>query len=389
MPTTTKAPEAADRGLSKAVTKQAVNTTAVKPKPALQSSNNSRNWCQQNNAGPWPLSAISASTSSLPTQTQRVLICIVSSGVSYNNDYLKHNNWYGCSKEHPLDPGGCWLKWDTALDQKGNWKPRATYEAAIMAAKPGVDARIRGVIPDKTDIYVVPVDTDANGAIEPGSAAVGGRSRIRAYSVCEGRLRGLQAADVGLYAPAVRWRMVMLVDVEANSPAAPVGEDGYQISEADWLASATNTTEDGSPPDILVVAPAGDIPGRVTYPAADPRVIAVGGYTCDERPMINYTSSNSSSRSRVPDILAPGKNTPVPDFQKDGVSGVRLWEGSSAAAAYTAAAAARLWSAYPQCPADWIRLALLSSVPGKVLPVLPVKLNLQQAQTYLQQNRCT
>lgn len=382
-------PGPARAALVTAFAKPGLNSTAAKTTAASQSRNGSKNFCQQNNAGPWPLAAISASSSTLPTQTQRVLICIVSSGVSYNNNYLKHNSWSGCSKEHPLDPGGCWLKWDSPLDQKGTWKPRGTYEAAIIAAKPGVDSRIRGVIPDKADIYVVPVDTDANGAIEPNSKAVGGKSRIRAYSVCEGRLRGLQAQDVGIYTPAVRWRMVMLVDVDASSPAAPVGDDDDQVSESAWLASATNTTEDGSPPDVLVIAPAGNTPGRVAYPAAYPSVMAVGGYTCDQKPMVDYSSSSSNSRSRVPDILAPGKNIPVPDVRKDGVSGVRTWEGSSAAAAYVAAAAARLWSAYPQCPADWIRLALLSGKPGQVLSVLPVKLDLQQSQTYLRENKCT
>lgn len=353
-------------------------------KPALAGgSSSSSNLCQQVGAGgPWALSAVFATTTNLPTQTQRVLICIISSGVDYNNNYLEHNGWSGCSKEHPLDPGGCVLNWQSPMDNKGNWKPRGTYAAAIMAAKPGVDARIHGVIPGRADIYVVPVDTDT-GATDPYSTATGGRSRMRAYTDCEGRFRGLQAQDVGPDAPAVRWRMVVYVDVADASPAAPVGSKDYTITESEWLDTATGKTDDHHQPDILLVAPAGDKAGKLGYPAAHAHVVAVGAYGCDGKPLNKY---NNMSNPTKPDILAPGKSIPVPDVRKDGLRGVRPWDGSAPAAALTAAAAARLWSAYPNCSADVIRLALLSSRPGSGQPA---RLNMQVAKAYLDHHKCT
>lgn len=271
--------------------------------------------------------------------------------------------------------------WNYPLDSKGNWKPRGTYAAAVMAGRPGINSRIRGVIPNRADFYVVPIDTDS-GAIEPSSSAAGGRSRIRAYTACEGRLRGLQAQDIGLYAPPMKWRMVMYVDIQSPSPAAPIGTQENRISEADWLITATGKTDDGRPPDVLIVAPAGDVPGRLAYPAVYPQVIAVGGYSCDGKPINSYPANGTAK----PDILAPGKGITVPDVKRFAPVGVRGWEGSAAAAAYTAAAAARLWTAFPKCSADEIRAALLSNRPAAAASA---RLDLRLAQRYLSQHSCS
>jgi len=63
-------------------------------------------------------------------------------------------------------------------------------------------------IRERPTLYVVPVSLE-NGALDPSATSTGGTSRLRSYSVCEGRLRGLQSQDVGLIPPAPsRWRMV-------------------------------------------------------------------------------------------------------------------------------------------------------------------------------------
>jgi hypothetical protein len=316
-------------------------------------------------------------------------MCLISSGVATSSPYLaqRAGSWDGCVAQHPLDPGGCTLRWNSPADNKGNWKQRGTFLASLLAgsgAGRGLDGRVQGLLPNGADVYVVPVNPDT-GSLTSSLDAAGGSSRIRAYTACEGHLRGLQARDYGLYAAPQRWRMVVLVDVEGQGPTAPVGSGAFKISEADWLAAATGPTIDGGSPDVLVVAPAGDKSSGVAFPAAFPQVLAVGGFDCEGKPM---RSSYSSGAKQQPNILAPGKNIIVPDVRKDGKSpaGTKTWEGSAAAAGLVAGAAARLWSAFPSCSADQVRAALLSSRPQG--PAQPARLSLEAAQKALADKKC-
>jgi hypothetical protein len=319
-----------------------------------------------------------------------VLLCLISSGVATSSPYLAPRaagSWDGCVAQHPLDPGGCVLRWNLPADNKGSWKQRGTFLASILAgsgAGQGLDKRVRGLLPDGADVYVVPVNPDT-GSLTSSLDAAGGSSRVRAYTACEGHLRGLQARDYGLYAAPLRWRMVVLVDVEGQAPTAPIGSSGFKVSEADWLAAAAGPSIDGSAPDVLLVAPAGDKSSSVALPAAFPQVLAVGGYDCDGRPL---RSSYSQGSKQQPDILAPGKSIIVPDVRRDGSSpaATKAWEGSAAAAALVAGAAARLWSAFPGCSADQVLAALLSSRPQGVAQ--PARLNLAAARQFLLSRKC-
>jgi hypothetical protein len=370
------------------------NASSVKAKsPSSSSSSGSSNsnLCavQPPGGGSWALSAISASSSKLPTKSEQVLLCLISSGVATSSPYLgqRGGSWEGCVAQHPLDPGGCVLRWDSPADNKGNWKQRGTFLASLLAgsgAARGLDARVRGLLPDGADVYVVPVNPDS-GSLTSSPEAAGGSSRIRAYTACEGHLRGLQARDYGLYAAPLRWRMVVLVDVEGQAATSPIGSGAFKISEADWQAAATGPTIDGGSPDLLIVAPAGDKSSGVAFPGAFPQVLAVGGYDCEGRPL---RSSYSSGAKQQPDMLAPGKSIIVPDVRRDGKTpaATKAWEGSAAAAALVAGAAARLWSAFPGCSADQVRAALLSSRPEG--PGQPARLNLEAAQKSLAEKKC-
>lgn len=227
-----------------------------------------------------------------------------------------------------------------------------------------------GVIPGATDIHVVPIDTPVTGAVDPNSSALSGKSRLRAYSVCEGRLRGLQASEYGSSSSSssgsdgggggkAPWRMVMFVDVAAEKPANS-GTGDYAVSEGDWVKVATGvgTPEALHPPDVLIIAPAGNS-ATMSFPAALPGVLGVGSYKCSGELLHAYTThssshTNSSGGSSKPDILAPGYNIAVPGSDK-------AWTDSSAAAALVAGAATRLWSAHPRCSAEEIKTALRSS----------------------------
>ncbi|KAF8063647.1 hypothetical protein HT031_003502 [Scenedesmus sp. PABB004] len=329
--------------------------------------------------GPWGLAAIGEPTSGLPASAPRVLVCLISSGVAARSPYLVHNAWSGCAAEDPLDPGGCALPWGSPADGAGNWKPRGTYAASIIAARPGLDPRVGGVIPGGASLHVVPVNPDS-GSIEPGASAPGGRSRLRAYSVCEGRLRGLQAQDYGAPGGAPRWRMVVLADLTSAGPAEPIGSGAMRVGEAEWLAAATGVTAEGRAPDVLLVAPAGE-GAAVAFPAAFPQALAVGALTCAGGPARSY----SGGAKLGPDLLAPGQGVLVPDVRKEGTAGLRVWEGSAAAAAFAAGGAARLWAAFPGCSVDAVRRALLSSRPAGGGAA---RLNLGAARAYLAASKC-
>eukprot|EP00879_Flechtneria_rotunda_P012495 GHRR01013047.1.p1 GENE.GHRR01013047.1~~GHRR01013047.1.p1 ORF type:complete len:429 (+),score=129.11 GHRR01013047.1:239-1525(+) len=344
----------------------------------------SQNLCTQpgSTSLPWGILAIKADQgSTLPPRTDHVMVCMVSTGVLASSPLFSQNNWSGCPREDPSDPGGCALTWSSPTDNQGVFRPRATYAAAVMAAKPGIVPGVQGVIPNGTDFYVIPADV-STGTIDPSSKALGGKSRIRAYSVCEGRLRGLQAQESGNNPPRPPWRMVVFVDVAATGHAAPIGTSVMQITEADWFQTATGFREGGQPPDVLVVAPAGDNASSMAFPAAFKQVLAVGACNCQGAPVKGYAGTKGR-----PDILAPGKSVVVPNIQQSGsVSGTKVWEGSSAAAAYVAGAAARLWSAYSKCNANEIRQALVAGQSKD--SSIPPRLDLQQATQHLSSIGC-
>jgi hypothetical protein len=367
------------------------------PSGSINVSSSAQAYCstggtQQRKQSLWALSAIEADASGLPARTDRVLICLISSGIIASSPFLSHNTLGGCSREDRLDPGGCILPWDSPADNKGNWKRRGTQLAAIMAATGSADPRIRGVISEKAELYVVPVNL-ANGAVEPGANSTGGTSRLRAYSACEGRLRGLQAQDYGLIPPAPsKWRMVMLVDVDQAKPTSEVGGD-FPTSEAAWFAAATQQSQ-GAPDDILVVAPAGDDRNQlqVAFPAAIKQVMAVAAYGCNLTALKGY-----ESKERKPDILAPGLSIAVPSAKKLSAGEMAKSKDvmpessellSHAAAAYVAAAAARLWNAHPGCSASSIRRALTNATVA-FKQAQPPLLNLKKANEHLQVFQCS
>jgi hypothetical protein len=167
--------------------------------------------------------------------------------------------------------------------------------------------------------------------------------------------------------------MVMLVDVAAAKPASS-GTGEYALSEEDWakIAGGTGTPEAPHLPDILIVAPAGQHTA-VSYPAALPGVLGVGGYRCSGAPLHAYSDKLSSK----PDLLAPGNNVGVPGSKT-------LWTDTSAAAALATGAAARLWTAFPRCSATEISDALRSTAFGG----LTARLSLEAAEAALQQSNC-
>jgi hypothetical protein len=167
--------------------------------------------------------------------------------------------------------------------------------------------------------------------------------------------------------------MVMLVDVAAAKPASS-GTGEYALSEEEWVrvAGGTGTPEAPHLPDILIIAPTGQHQA-VSYPAALPGVLGVGGYRCSGAPLHAYSDKLSSK----PDLLAPGSNVGVPGSKT-------LWTDTTAAAALAAAAAARLWTSFPRCSATDLSDALRSTA----FQGLTARLSLEAAEAALQHSKC-
>ncbi|KAF8071207.1 hypothetical protein HT031_001290 [Scenedesmus sp. PABB004] len=201
---------------------------------------------------PWALAAIGEPTIGLPASAPRVLVvlvCLISSGVAASSPNLVHNAWSGCATADPLGPSGCVLSWARLL------KPRGTCAASIIAARPGLGPRVASVTPGGAALHAVGVNPDS-GSIKPGASAPGGRSRLRAHSVCEGRLRGLQAEHCGASGGAPRWRMVVLAGLTSAGPAEPIGSGAMGVGGAEWRAAATGVTAEGRAPDVLLAGSA-------------------------------------------------------------------------------------------------------------------------------------
>ena len=184
------------------------------------------------------------------------------------------------------------------------------------------------------------------------------------------------------------------------------GTDSLQSYQLDPLAEAAeNAWRHG----IVVVASAGNEgnkAGRLTDPAMDPYVVAVGATD----PGILVTGwllpsvasfSNSGNATRSPDVVAPGKSIVSlrdpgsyidanhPEGLVRGDASQRLFRGSgtSQAAAVTSGAIALLAQAFPQATPDQLKAALTATAQRILLTPTTLQgagqINLNSAYNYL------
>lgn len=337
---------------------------------------------------PWGLTAMQAEpASTLPPRLRLpgtnagaigVLLCIIApGGVASRHPDLPKSRLTGCEPINPVNPGGCKVPWDKADSSK----PWQTFAAGLAAATSRNNLGIRGLFPTIGEVYVVPTaDEQGNlDATQPRLAP----GRIRAYTACEGRLRVLQAQQLG----RTNWTMVMLPLITSTTSVGATQADGLTVymGEADWMAKAT------SKGDVLVVAPA--VPNAVppagrpaaiarSWPAAIPPVVPVLPMDCRSRLLQRYADSVA-----IGAVAAPGKDV----VSLAAGSGTTTQDGSYPAAAYAAAAAARLWFAYPNCSAATISSSLRRGQPVRAAAggVAVPQVQLQAASAWLEQQPCS
>ena len=346
---------------------------------------------------PWGLQALQATPSALAEQgtpaglkrtySNRVamMVCIIAEGGLGEHRDLKGVSTAGCPKEDPVDPGGCAL---SAFKAAPEGRDITTAAAGIIAAQNN-DQDVVGVIPNVGEIYVVNV-VDSEGAIEQGTSA-SARSRLRAYTACEGRFRGVVANSKG----ETTWRLVMLPLITSPNAVQPVkdthGKDeSWELypSEDAWVKTATSRPEQ----DVLIVAPAvPNAPEGAGQAASYPAALQQGGAVL---PVLPVTCRNELLSASYPisttrwAVAAPGQDvlslSPGNKLSKK--------SGSFVAAAYVAGVAARLWQSYPMCSNNQLIDVLRGS--GKPVQKLPVgsspvrMLQLKAAAALLEKQPC-
>ena len=184
------------------------------------------------------------------------------------------------------------------------------------------------------------------------------------------------------------------------------GTDSVQSYQLDPLAEAAeNAWRHG----VVVVASAGNegnTAGRLTDPAMDPYVLAVGATDSNlsvtgwQAPSV-AAFSNSGNATRSPDVVAPGKSivslrdpasyidTNHPEGLVLGDASGRLFRGSgtSQAAAVTCGAVALLAQAFPQATPDQLKAAIMATAKQVFLTPSTLQgsgqINLSDAYNYL------
>jgi serine protease AprX len=200
------------------------------------------------------------------------------------------------------------------------------------------------------------------------------------------------STDVSQVIAALNW----ITEHQTNYDGSPVrvvnlsfGTDSVQPYQRDPLAAAAeNAWRHGL---VVVVSGGNEGPsaGRLTDPAIDPYVIAVGASDSNDtpagwnRPAVAPFSSSGSWQRHV-DLVAPGTSivslrapgsfidTNHPEGRVAGDSTERLFRGSgtSQAAAVVSGAAALLLQAYPNLTPDQVKSALVSTAtPMRASPL--------------------
>lgn len=231
----------------------------------------------------------------------KVTVCIVDTGVSISHPDLNSGKITGSDRRSKID--NSLLEWDR--DRRGH----GTHIAGTISAKMNNNIGVRGM--GDIPLFIV------RGLNNVGQ---GRESDIReAIGQCQSA--GAKIISLSLAGGSVTDAMKTVID---------------------------NVYANGG----LIFAAAGNGGGRnIAYPAAHPKVIAVGAVT---EAGARWTGSNYGYN----ELMAPGNSVLSTTVNSQGQNVYAYYSGTSMATPHAAAAAALLWSNFPKCTNVQIRYAL-------------------------------
>ena len=233
--------------------------------------------------------------------SNRVRVCIVDTGVSISHPDLNSGGISGANRNSKVD--NSLLTWNS--DKRGH----GTHIAGTISARIGNNAGVRGM--GNIPLYIV------RGLNNGGQ---GRESDIReAIGQCESA--GAKIISLSLAGGSMTDSMKQVIDrVYANGG--------------------------------LLFAAAGNGGGKnIAFPAANPKVIAVGAVTQEGT---RWSGSNYGYN----ELVAPGNLVLSTTVNSAGQNVYAHYSGTSMATPHAAAAAALLWSNFPKCTNVQIRYAL-------------------------------
>jgi subtilisin family serine protease len=233
--------------------------------------------------------------------SSKVTVCIVDTGVATAHPDLNYNKISGVSRNSNLD--GSYMIWNN--DKRGH----GSHIAGTVAAKTnnGIGVRGMGDIP----LYI------ARGLSDNGT---GRESDIRdAIQQCENA--GAKVISLSLAGSTITDAMKTIIE--------RLYSNGFLIFAASGNGGGKN----------------------IAFPAAHPKVIAVGAVTSDGT---RWTGSNYGYN----ELSAPGNLVLSTTVSSDGRYIYANYSGTSMATPHAAGAAALLWSHFPKCSNNQIRYAL-------------------------------
>jgi subtilisin family serine protease len=237
----------------------------------------------------------------LSVGSSKVTVCIVDTGVASAHPDLNYNKISGVSRNSNMD--GAYMVWNN--DVRGH----GTHISGTIAAKinNGIGVRGMGDIP----LYIT------RGLSSTGT---GRESDIRdAIQQCEAA--GAKVISLSLAGSSITDAMKTIIE--------RLYSEGFLIFAASGNGGGNN----------------------IAFPAAHPKVIAVGAVSSDGT---RWTGSNYGYN----ELSAPGNLVLSTTVNSAGQNVYANYSGTSMATPHAAGAAALLWSHFPKCSNNQIRYAL-------------------------------
>lgn len=267
-----------------------------------------------------------------------VYVCIVDSGVFVNHQDIPYARGDGYTDGEAFGQAAGDQWWNPIST------PHGSNVAGIMFAQGGNNAGMVGVIPQHP--------RDSKVCLRVAKVFPNGKEVTAVSTILQGKLLCME------------WLLSLLLVANPSSSLTRntavewcAAQTEYQpmvinLSLATEMKTSTEEQVYNKVYDkgILLVAAAGNLGNAaVSYPASHRAVISVGSVNA------NKQRSSFSQYNNFVELVGPGTDVLVTN---DATSGLSTKSGTSFAAPYVAAIAARIWSSFPHCSNEQVRSAL-------------------------------